>query len=345
MNANEVLADSNWLPVAIGNNKNIIFQKFEDDGVSESTFLDNRAKGLTQEKAQISASVMYNSAKAMKKTQTINELFHISHVGSTLLAKVVQSLPNSISFREPTIFRDIVSKYYDFHAGANPFFAKEMPLLLASVYTMFRRGSEEHIFIKQTSGNLILPFQISDKTKEQIPNPTKGAYLYTSAKNFLSHACKSQGAIGDSVQSAPRRIGYFNRLCTFRKLELADLKPLEKVGLIWLTEMQKLRARTSLAGHANAINFDACLRENGKESLVDALCVCFQLDDHRDALLGSAAWDSNSKNDKPFEANERTDTLDKNYLAHKIDVEKALSWIREICNENVTFAPLLSDLE
>lgn len=345
MNAEKVIADVNWLPIAIGNNKHIVFQKFEDGGVSESTFLDNRAKGMTKDRVQIPPNTLFNIAKSMKKSQPIKELFHISHVGSTLLGKVVQSMPNSISFREPTIFRDIVSKYYDFHAGSNLFYAKEMPLLLASVYAMFRRGGEEHIFIKQTSGNLILPHQIDDKTQAQLANPTKGAFLYTSAKDFLSHGCKSQGTLADAVQSAPRRIGYFNRLCTFRKLELADLKPLEKVALIWITEMQKLRARTSLTGHANAINFDACLRENGKESLVDALCACFELDDHRDALLESDAWNSNSKSGKPFEASERTEVLNKNYLAHKIDVEKALTWIREICYENVTFTPLLSDLE
>jgi hypothetical protein len=171
---------------------------------------------------------------------------------------------------------------------------------------MFTQGKNEFIFIKQTSGNLILPVTGDEKASGQIPQTLRSTYLYTSAKDFLSHACKSQGAIGDSIHSAPRRVAYFNRLCTFRKLELAELKPLEKVALIWLTEMQKLRARSSLSGHANAINFDACLRADGKKSIVDTLCQSYELEAHRDSLLDSPAWDSNSKNGEPFDLKART---------------------------------------
>lgn len=345
MNASDVLSSPQWLPVAFGPNKTILFQNFGDSGVADSTFLDNRAKGVSNEKVQIPAPKLVNYAKGMKDKQPINELFHISHVGSTLIAKVVQSVPGSVSYREPTIFRDVVNKLYDFHTGANPFYAKEIPVILAAIYAMFTRGQEDLVFIKQTSGNLILPVKPDEKASGQIPQTLRSAYLYTSAKDFLSHACKSQGALGDSVQSAPRRVAYFNRLCTFRKLEIADLKPLEKVALIWLTEMQKLRARSSLSGHTNAINFDACLRADGKESIVDSLCQSYELDEHRDALMDSPAWETNSKNGEPFDLNARTETIKKNYLAHKIDVEKALTWVRQICDENVNFASLAPDIE
>lgn len=343
MEANEVLSDPNWLPTGFGPNKTIVFQKFEQGGIADSTFLDSRAKGITKLKVQIAATQILPYAKGIKSETVVNELFHISHVGSTLLAKVVQSVPASISYREPTIFKDMTNRYYDFHSGANAFLAKEMPLLLGAIYALFQRGEFEHIFIKQTSGNLILPVKMAAKSGFSLHK--REAFLYTSAKDFISHAVKSQGAVADSVSGAPRRVGYFNRLCTFRRIELADLKPLEKVALIWLTEMQKLNLRSNLSGVNNAINFDACIRNGGKEVMVDTLCQAFDLDEHRDTLMQSPAWESNSKHDEPFELATRTQILDKNYLAHKIDIEKAITWLRDICDENVNFATLADKLE
>jgi hypothetical protein len=345
MNHQDILSDPNWLPVGIGANKTVVFQKFEEGGVGESTFLDNRAKGITNEKVQIPAPAIVSFAKNLTRDKVINELFHISHVGSTLVAKVFDSVPDSISYREPTIFRDFVNKIYDFHTGANPFYAKEMPIFLNALYALFLRGSKKHLFIKQTSGNLALPFEIDEKAGGGIEVTRCDAYLYTSAKDFLSHAVKSQGLIGDSVASAPRRISYYNRLCTFRKIELAELKPLEKVALIWLVEMQKLRARSVRANHNNAINFDACIRDGGKEKIVNILCDAYDISEHRDAITNSPAWDTNSKNGKPFDVNARIEELNKNYLAHKIDIEKAISWIRKSCDENINFTSLTQDID
>ncbi len=345
MTPNDIINDPTWLPVALAANRAVVFRKLADNSVAESTFLDNRAVGMSTT-AQVKLTDLVQISQKMESDKTIYQLFHISHVGSTLLAKVVQSIPSAVSFREPTIFRDIVSRYYDHIDGTNDVFAKEMPLILCSIYNMFRRGGADHIFIKHTSGNLILP-PIVDEALPKVNVETRDALLYTTAKDFLSHAITSKGLYGDAVApgSSQRRVGYFNRLCTFRKLELADLKPLQKVGLVWMTEMQKLRARSATLRPDSVINFDACLREGGKEAIVKALIDAYDLSEHEGALTDSPAWDANSKNGEPFNPGERTQKLEKNYLKEKIEVEKTLKWIRSICAENVTFAPLSDDLQ
>jgi len=345
MKATDVLRDPSWLPVALApGTKNVVFQQFGEGAVADSTFLDGRAKGVSSERVQVPVLEVVKYAEGISRENPINELFHISHVGSTLLAKVVQSVPSSISYREPTIFRELVNLIYAFEKGANNFYARELPLFIKSTYALFNRGTEDHVFIKHTSGNLVLPPHFDEKVTK-ITVTKRDAYLYTSAKDFLSHATKSQGLFGDAINGGPRRVAYFNRLACFRALELADMKPLEKVALVWVTEMQKLICRTAGTFDQKVINFDACLRENGKVGIVDVLCRAYDLDDHRDTLLESPAWDSNSKNDKPFDLNARVEALDTNYLANKIPVEKAITWIKEVCHENVNFSPLLPYIE
>ncbi len=181
----------------------------------------------------------------MRRT-VVNELFHISHVGSTLLAKVVQSVPASISYREPTIFKDITNRHYDFTAARMLFWQKKCPAARCDLRIVSARREFEHIFIKQTSGNLILP--VKWLLNPGFPCTSGRPFFIPPPRISSSHAVKSQGRSRHLQSVAHCGVGYFNRLCTFRRIELADLKPLEKVALIWVNEMQKLNPRSNLSG-------------------------------------------------------------------------------------------------
>jgi len=335
MKAAEILSNPNWIPISLTSQKTVLFQEFQPGGITNSVFLDNRARGKTDATARLKINDIVSYARMQKETSVLRQLFHISHVGSTLIANVLQSVPESIVYREPTIFRALAQTIDAIRSNSSEYQAKEYPTLYSSILKLFCRGSEKFKAIKQTSGNLILP------PESQIDSVlSHDAYLYTNAKDFLSHAINSQGLLSDAVSSGPVRMTYYNRLCSANQLSFATLKPLEKVALVWMTEMQKILARTSTNFHNKAINFDEEIRNGGIGNITSKLVNIFGISEFEKELLESKSWCENSKSKEAFSLEERIKTIDKNYLSNKIEIQKAIEFIRTQSSENINFYPL-----
>jgi hypothetical protein len=335
----EIVDSPQWIPVSFSSGKSIIFQEFEIGGLRESIFLDKRAKGKTGRQATISIEALRNIKSTEDKTTTFNQIFHISHVGSTFVANLLQDVPGALVFREPTMYREVSILADDILQGASEYTAEEYIRINKIINQLFTKTGFKN-FVKQTSGNLNLPKSCEDTLENK-----HVLYLYTSAKHFLSHALTSRGLVSDSISGAKRRMEYINRLSTCRRLDMAHLDPLEKVALIWLAEFQKIVARTGLDIEKTSINFDKVLIEKGENGFTNDIVEVLGLHEYSEAIKNSESWSLNSKSKEKYSSRNRLEKLESNYQEHKLLVDNALTFIRKICENQINFNGLANYIE
>ncbi|MGH7107103.1 MAG: hypothetical protein ACREFT_11385, partial [Acetobacteraceae bacterium] len=82
--------------------------RLDEAGYRAASFLDQRILRTSPEQALMSAAVLAQATKLL--TARAHYIFHIGHVGSTLVSRLVGESESFFSVREPAMLRDMALK-------------------------------------------------------------------------------------------------------------------------------------------------------------------------------------------------------------------------------------------
>lgn len=341
----QILGNSLFFPFKLLVDRKIGYLKISENTLKKSSFLDSRIKDTDGKLICINSSDADNLLKKLnifKKTDLIH-IFHISHVGSTFLSKLLESISGIKVLREPNILRNFVREYHNLINHSSKYEKNELDSLLCGVIKSFLCGKESKVLIKHSSHNLNLPLrnlQIENINQKEI-------LLYTSLQNFLSHAISSEGLRADAEQNANFRLNQFNSMCYSNSFKLDELRYLQIVSIVWMLELSKIITRKESNNNSLLINFDHEFTENKKEETVTSI-VKYILDNNSKSLeeiLNSRYWFINPKNEKNFSFNNRAKIIRSNWLSATREIEITIDWVKNISCDEPFFLPLLKYIE
>lgn len=340
LHSNKILIDPQYFPLKLLDGQRIGYTKIAEDTFLKSPFLDSRIYGTDGKIFSISYSdvIAVLATKAVNTPKELIHLFHISHVGSTFISKLLECIENIKVLREPKILRDFVTEYSEIKKFASEYTKAELDQLLHIMLKTFSVGDDSKILIKQTSSNLSLP--IGFNRIENINQ--KEIYLYTNLKNFLSHAISSDGLQTDSKMFIKNRLNLLNNLCLSNHLNLSDLGLLEKVSVIWMLELSKILSRSS-SKQSLSINFDESFCANKREQSIKKI-IEFIFDGELidfDKIMNADAWQINSKNLQRFNFSKRAEMITQNYQSSKSEIDKVIMWVENLCKQEPYLMSLL----
>ncbi|MDC0443310.1 hypothetical protein OAM47_04035 [Gammaproteobacteria bacterium] len=337
----KIIGNPLYFPFKLFLDRRIGYIKISENTFKQSSFLDNRIVGSDRQLIFLDAldfDIQLKKLTIQKQTDLIH-IFHISHVGSTFVSKLLESTSEIKVLREPNILRNFIREYSNLSNFSTEYKKYELDSMLCGVIKSFLCGKESKVLIKHSSHNLNLPLRnmhIENINQKEI-------LLFTSLKNFLSHSITSEGMRSDVAQSSSFRLDQFNKICYSNFFKLDDLDYLQVVSIIWMLELAKILARKQSNKNALLINFDDGFTDNNKEETINNI-VKFTLDNdfqNFQSIINSSDWFINPKNGREYSFKTRADIIKSNKLSASTEIKRVSSWVENISNEEPFFLPLL----
>lgn len=236
----DIVADARWLAQAMdpaGGTVRFVAMSGED--YRNKSFLDDR---LFQSPRTFHAlpwdAAVFGLGDARADARWI---FHIGHVGSTLISRLLGELPGVLSVREPRILRDLASA----GPSAEPYFPALRQLLSRTF------AEDETALVKATSF-------ASEIAAKLIGAVGLALFVYAAPRPFLGACLAGENTMKEVIALAPSRLDRMAGRVTIG--EIPD-RPAHQVAAAWACEMTALEEAAEALGvdAVRWIDFDAFL--------------------------------------------------------------------------------------
>ena len=240
----EIWEDARWLAQAVDPNAGLLrFAEMSAEDYREISFLDDRILGPVRNTHLLKWSDIAGSRPA-EAHMDARWIFHIGHVGSTLISRLLGELDDVLAVREPRALRDLT------------FFPRDIrDQFVPVVRSLMSRTFEarQTAVVKATS-------MVSEIAAELIGSDGRSLFLTVSPESYLQTILA-----GERSQSEQQMLAsYYSARALARGIQWPDIprSAAEFAALVWSCEMTALEdAAASLpSGSVQWLDFDAFLQ-------------------------------------------------------------------------------------
>jgi hypothetical protein len=252
-------------------------------------------------------------------------VFHISHVGSTLLSRLLGHHPALFSLREPAVLRDLADVDFTLDRPGCPWDRAEFDDRLSVYLALWSRtfGEGQTAVIKATSFVAELSSQLMGRVAG-----SQSVFMFVPPLTFLKSLL--DGAMSDITAAAGRRLERLHRRLGAPHWRLAELSSGECVAMSWLSEMFALCATAArFPDRVFWIDFDRFLGapEPGLEEALRHLGAGDAGDAAREILSGPTMGRYAKAPERRFDARAREQLLRRSEERHAAEVRKGMGWL------------------
>lgn len=244
--AREIANDARWLVQALDHNAGVArLVAMDPAAYRNASFLDDR---IFQQPVNAQLAQWATVAEAVPQIDRSDArwIFHIGHVGSTLLARLLGELPNVLSIREPRSLRDVTAVPADKRAA----YAAPMPALFSRTF-----APVEVAVVKATSF-------VSEIAAELIAPAGRALFMYATPRNYVASILAGENSLQELRMLAPgRAIRLAGRGLRFP----SPRHDPDHAAIAWACEMTSLEAASeAMPEHRIGwIDFDRMLEDMG----------------------------------------------------------------------------------
>ncbi len=187
--AEEIARDARWLAQALDPSGGAVrLIAMDRDLYRQASFLDDRLLQQTVD-AQIVPWPDVEAAVKDAVRQDARWIFHIGHVGSTLVSRLLGELDGVLAIREPRLLRDLSLSPAAVRVG----YLGLVPKLMSRTF-----GAEEVACVKATSF-------ASEITPELVPPGERALFMYARPANYISSILAGENSVQELRMLAPTR--------------------------------------------------------------------------------------------------------------------------------------------
>jgi hypothetical protein len=333
--AKDFLTNPDWMPWEV-TEQWLSFRHMTAERVRSAAFLDGRSAQNGDQVIKLSLSQLRTLKINLHQPQPVVHIFHLSHVGSTFIGRLLADVDELVVLREPQVLRGLVQLLYRQRFGQISIAREELEMIIGKVVALLGRTANGRVAIKHTSSNLSLAPLLSNDFA-----PNGSLAIYTSLEDFLAHSMVSDGLKSDSISNGERRLMQLNELLYLDQLRLSGLSFAQIVAVNWLIECHRMMSLQQAFPAVKLIDFDRTASQ--PELLVDALTAALPVidDGAKQKLLKSEAWGKSAKSGKDFTYADRANKLADSKSKHGDQIQSALKWARTLVLRNPALAAVL----
>jgi len=323
--AEELKATPALFPFAIQPDDNAVeFLRLSRADYDSASFLDARM-GAPRESRFLKPWEEVRAAAA-GLPRRCHFIFHISHVGSTLLSRLLGDAPGLFSLREPQTLRTLADHYVHLGQPSCSWSVEEFHQRLDAFLGLWSRTFEpgETAVIKATS----FVSQMSELLLERVPS-SRAILMVVSPVTFL--AALLDGAMSDVTSQAERRLRRLHRRLGYEHWRLADLSPGECVAMGWLCEVASLHAAAARFPERTCwLDFDHFLTHPAGGLAASLRHLGIATDDATvGSILAKPTLTRYAKQpDAEYDTGVRKQLLQQSLAEHQQEVKKGLAWLQ-----------------
>jgi len=329
INLNEVLASNRYF-LHECTHADASFIALEEHELLNSSFLDHRIKvkpNASRFKVKIDPILCSDVWKNRQDFAPPAYIFHLSHVGSTLVAKALGQADTCLSLREPVPLRNLAALFRE--AGEPHSWVSTCRLQELLDYVVFHLARpfnyRTEVLVKCTSwvneiAHLLLANQQS-----------RALVLYCRLEDFVANLLKEGGGLIDLLGGAANRVRRLNNIQQAKTIYLSELSKGEIAAMTWLVEMLTLKiADADRLNPLMWLDFENYLKEpiSATEDVAHQLHLTWTSADSKrlksSGLLGNY---SKSNDGRTYSAADRTKQIEEQKAKHTEEIEKASKWL------------------
>ena len=314
----EIWKDARWLAQAVDPRAGLVrVVEMTPEDYRAASFLDDRMFEKQRVSHLLSWAEVAETMPASAR-RDVRWIFHIGHVGSTLIARLLGELDSVLSVREPRALRDLTF----FPAQVRSRFVPTLQALFSRTF-----AAEQVALVKATSF-------VSEIARELVPEGGSALFLYATPRNYIAGILAGENSRKELAGMADMRS---QRLAS-RGISLpAPRTEADLAAAAWACEMTALE--TAAQPNTRWVDFDQALGD--LEGSIQGLADFFGLSASNQeiaAIAGSPLARRYSKaTEYEYSAELRRDLLAEAAALHGADIESALAML----NAASETAPLL----
>ncbi len=313
-----------WLPQQLEPaTDRVLLAAMTEDDYRSASFLDQRM--LT---AQNRPQWAQWSELAEAGRRDADFIFHIGHVGSTLISRLLQELPGILPVREPQILRNFADLELQRGRPDSPWSPEQFDDRLETALGWLSRTFDpgQRAMIKATSF-------VGEIAPMLIAGGQRALLLGLSAESYVAAILSGENSRAELAMLAPSRLNRLHRRIGEERWRLWELAEGERAAMAWLVETMALEAAEKAAADGLVLrqDFDAFLADPA--SGLAAIAAFFDLETDQAAIgkiVDGPVMNRYSKApEHGFDASQRRALLDETRQRHAEEIAAAMRWLDE----------------
>ena len=328
--ADEIARDATWLAQALDPAAGLVrLIAMDRDSYRAASFLDDRMLQAPVD-AQVLPWTDIEAATAADIRTDARWIFHIGHVGSTLLSRLIGELDGLLALREPRLLRDLAL----LPAELRRRYVAPTPKLMSRAFS-----EEEFACVKATSF-------VSEIAPELVPPGERAVFMYATPGNYVASILAGENSVKELRLLAPTRA---ERLSARAPAFGPARNDAELAASAWACEMTSLeQAAGATAGRRiEWLDFDAMLAD--VPSALGRVASHFGLNAEVATLENLADGPLMSRYSKALEfeysPSLRRDLITDATREHRRDIESALAMLHSAAEKSPLLARALARAE
>ncbi len=294
----------------------------------DARILTPRTIGRTLPWRQVAVSL-----EAAKLAQTCNFIFHIGHVGSTLLSRLLGAHRRVFALREPQILRLFAQIRSEPETQARVWSESDFDQRLDGCLKLLSRtfDGDQIALVKATSF-------VSELAAAMLAGPSlpKALMMFVSPESYLAAILGGPNSRQEAKTLTPSRLRRLNRRVDRDAWRLASLSEGEAIALGWACEMSALAEAARVAGErALRIDFERFL-DDPKTHLAAAfrhLDIDASERELREILQGPELQRYSKEPEHAYDTTLRNAVLNEARATHTGEIARGLAWLEKAAVE------------
>ena len=326
----EIARDATWLAQALDPSAgNVRLIAMDRESYRAASFLDDR---MLQQ--PVDAQVMSWSAIEGAITDDLRSdarwIFHIGHVGSTLLSRLLGELDGVLAIREPRLLRDVALAPLAVREG---YIGAISPLMSRTF------AGEELACLKATSW-------VSEIAPQLVPSGERALLMFAKPRNYIATILAGENSVKEQRMLAATRAQRLSRRVSTLGAAHNDA---ELAAIAWACEMTSLEnAADGMADRKIAwLDFDQMLADVAEALRLTADHFGFRVDEPQlRALAGGPLMSRYSKAlEYDYSPSLRGELIEESERLQGAEIESALAMLRSAAEKSPLLARALARAE
>jgi hypothetical protein len=321
-----------WFPLEATDATTLRFVCLDEAAYRAASFLDQRLLHAAPGPAQVLLAAALTHSAAAQLTPRLHYVFHIGHVGSTLLSRLIGARESFFSLREPALLRALA-------AGGDA--ALPLPDVLALLSRTWRPAQRAVVKVTSFVSELAQPLLASGDAPRAI-------FMYATPLAYLRTIFAGPNSRQESRTLAPQRLRRLLRRLAAGDFAAQPRSEGEQVAMSWLTEMTCLhQAARQHAAQILWLDFDRFLASPQEclQRVFQSLGAAAPPAEVAALLAGPIMRSYSKAPEHAYDAQLRREVLQAADLENAVEIRRGLAWLGSLAQQYPQVAATLQSLE
>jgi hypothetical protein len=318
-------------------NDSVVFLRLKKTDYERASFLDARLLTPETESRALPWPQVAGAIDAAHLAERCAFIFHLGHVGSTLLSRLIGAHSRAFSLREPVVLRTF-AQLRESESQPRAWRDEDFDARLTGCLKLLSRTFETQQLpvVKATS----FVSELATHLLSRASSP-RAVMMYVSPESYMATILGGPNSRQEAKMLAPSRLLRLHRRIGADAWQLASLTEGEVLALSWACEMSALAQAANSSGRRSLrVDFDrflaspapllsAVLRHFGIERAGDAKASS----EVRAIIEGPDMCRYSKSPEHAYDAALRREVLDAARAAHGAEIRRGLAWLDRVAGQ------------